>query len=358
MIGVWLLICLFLFSCNAEGDTIVHANQAGAIPYFDPPSWISDAQNLTMLSIKEEIIPLEGDTGIVYFSFNNGADWVNASNGLPQNVRIGLGGVAVSSKLLGVATKEYGIYLYDFAKSTWVQIPTDQQIIDGNIGAMAIWEHTIYIGTQHKGIFSSKNNGATWDTHNSNLNNLTIRRFFEFDNRLFVCTNGGFYSLNELSGNWQLEYGHNSLQVNGATVFKGNFYLATNQGIFMQGNDKKWANTSPNLSVHNISSNENQIFAMTYDELLLSSEDGITWKSAQEGLPKNLYTFNVLNHNNILLAGQWDGVYQKSKDNPEWERSSNGLPDNFAVTNLKAFNQILVLSTSERKLKEGAVIEK
>jgi hypothetical protein len=41
-----------------------------------------------------------------------------------------------------------------------------------------------------------------------------------------------------------------------------------------------------------------------------------------------------------------------------WELSSDGLPPNFAVTNLKAFDNILVISTSERKLKEGITTEK
>jgi hypothetical protein len=96
---------------------------------------------------------------------------------------------------------------------------------------------------------------------------------------------------------------------------------------------------------------------MSYNELL-SSKDGETWQSRQNGLPKNLYTFNVLNYNNIVFAGQWDGIYRKTNDSDKWEFSGKGLPSNFAVTNLKAINNILVISTSERKLKEGIIIEK
>ena len=155
-----------------------------------------------------------------------------------------------------------------------------------------------------------------------------------------------------------MEFGESALQVNGATLFYESFYLATNKGVYTQQKNNTWINTSPQLNMHNISSGNGQIYAMSYNELLLSSQDGINWHRQQNGLPKDLYTFNVLNHNNIVLAGQWDGVYRRNDISSMWELSSNGLPENFAVTNLKTFNNILVISTSERKLKEGMTTQK
>jgi hypothetical protein len=90
---------------------------------------------------------------------------------------------------------------------------------------------------------------------------------------------------------------------------------------------------------------------MTYNKLLLSSTDGKTWESLQNGIQKELYTFNVLNYDGNIFAGQWDGVYKKSSNDTFWKLSSNGLPTNYAVTNMKLFNEIVVISTSERKLK-------
>lgn len=294
---------------------------------------------------------------IIYFSFDNGNSWENASSGLPQKVSIGLGGVAASERLLSIATKEHGVYTYNFNDSIWVGIPTDKQILASNIAALSFYQGAIYVGTQHKGVFYSNDNGKTWTTQNSGLNNLTIRRFFEFENKLYVCTNDGFYSLNEKSNSWKLEYGHDSLQVNGVTVLKGNFYIATSKGVYKKVNDD-WKNILPTHSVHNISSAGEQLYAMTYNELLLSSNNGITWQSAQDGLPKDLYTFNVLNQNNVAFAGQWEGVYSKTNFDSVWKQSGNGLPTNFAATNLTSYNGILVITTSERKLKAGMTMEK
>jgi ligand-binding sensor domain-containing protein len=303
-------------------------------------------QGRTVLTELQKGVP----NGIVYFSYDNGSTWVNSSKGLPEKVRIGLGGIATSSDFLGVATKENGVYNYNFMTKTWENIPTDKQIIEANIGAISCIDSTIYVGTQFKGVFCTKNKGETWTNLNSGLTNLTIRRFCEFNKMLYVCTNDGFYSLNKISNNWHLEFGQSSLQTNGATVFKGRFYLATNKGVFTQLSDKSWVNSSPQFSMHNISADQNQINAMTYNELLLASSDGQNWQKQQNGLPKDLYTFNVLNHNNVVFAGQWDGVYRKNNSNKLWELSSKGLPPNFAVTNLKAFDNILIISTSERKL--------
>ena len=290
------------------------------------------------------------ENGIVYFSFDDGASWVNSSNGLPGKTRIGLDGIATSALSLGVATKDNGVYLYNFKTKLWETVSTDTEIIEANIGALAIDDDDIiYVGTQHKGVFYTNDRGKNWGTINTGINYLTIRRFCVFNQILHVCTNDGFYSLDKKSTNWKLEFGQKSLQTNGATLYNGRFYLATNRGIFSQLPDKSWINSSPQFSLHNITSDGKQLYAMTYNELLLSSKDGKIWQSSQNGLPKELYTFNVLSHKNILLAGQWDGIYKKNYGDPFWKLSNTGLPSNFAVTNLKAFESILVISSSERK---------
>jgi ligand-binding sensor domain-containing protein len=300
----------------------------------------------------------ENQNGIVYFSYDNGINWVNSSNGLPEKIQIGLGGIATSNQIIGIATKDNGVYCYNFKTTIWENIPTDPQIIAANIGALAIIDSVIFVGTQFQGVFYTTDNGKNWKNLNTGLNNLTIRRLCEFNNTLYACTNDGFYRLNKNLEQWKLEFGQNSLQTNGATFYHGTIYLATNKGIFSQQTDQSWLNSSPQFTMHNISSDENQLFAMTYNELLLSSTDGKNWQSQQSGLPKELYTFNVLNHNHTILAGQWDGIYKKNNGNTIWELSSEGLPTKFAVTNLKAFNDILIISTSERKLKEGMTTDK
>ncbi len=46
----------------------------------------------------KKILLNDGPNGIVYFSYDNGANWINTSNGLPQKIRIGLGGIDTSNQ--------------------------------------------------------------------------------------------------------------------------------------------------------------------------------------------------------------------------------------------------------------------
>jgi hypothetical protein len=105
----------------------------------------SDAEgnNSAPIDLRNEV-----SNGIVYFSFDNGNSWVNASDGLPENASIGIGGIAVSNQSLGVAIKEKGVYVYNFIEKLWENVPTEKQILEGNIGALVLMDSTIYLGKQ------------------------------------------------------------------------------------------------------------------------------------------------------------------------------------------------------------------
>ncbi len=247
-----------------------------------------------------------------------------------------------------LSTLEHGVFLFNFKDSSWVNIHTDQQSLQDYAGALIFFNNAIYLGTQNGGVYYSNNLGKKWEVINQGLTNKTIRRFEHIDQKLYVCTNDGLYTWNEDRARWKLEYGQPSLQVNGVTKFHNNIYIATNQGLFKNiAVNLQWDNILPNHSVHNVSTDDKNLYAMTYNELLLTSPDGFNWQKDQEGLPNDLYTFNILTQNDVTFAGQWDGIYSKSNVDIIWKKSSNGLPERFAVTNLKSYHGMLILTTSK-----------
>lgn len=298
--------------------------------------------------------PAETIHGVVYFSVNNGQTWENKSDGLPDSINIALGAIAVSDNSLGIATKEKGVFLFNFQTNQWISIPTDKKIIESNPGPLIFFKDQIYLGTQNSGVFLSADLGKNWEKRDSGLTNFTIRRFVEIDDKLYAGTNAGLYSFNEIENKWELEYGNSTMQVNGITEFDESIYIGTNQGAFTTPNDRKeWKQVLANRTLHNISSDENTIYAMTYNELLSSTNKGLTWENIQNGLPAEPYTFNVIKNGNLLFAGQWDGVYRKNNSNEIWKSYSNGLPEKLAINNMISYNGIIVVSGSERRLKRG-----
>ena len=300
----------------------------------------------TQLSTVREL-PAD-NKGIVFFSSDNGATWKNTSSGLPADAKIGLGAIAVGEGVLGVTVRNHGVYLFDVKLNRWKSIPTQENIIAANPAALIFHKHTIYLGTQHAGVFASKDNGKHWQYIRTGLISQTIRRFAEIDNKLYAGTNAGLFSYNEKKQQWEQEYGNNTLQVNGMAVAGDYIWMGTNQGAFFTPKGRSdWKQVLVGRPLHNISAVGNTVYAMIYNELFVSTDVGTTWKSIQQGMPHDFYTFNVVASQGTVFAGQWDGVYRRDEQKQHWENYGSGLPPKFALTNMKLYNGFIIVSGSE-----------
>lgn len=288
----------------------------------------------------------DADKGIVYFSFDNGRTWENRSRGLPDNIF--LSDITVSNDFLGLATKKNGIFTFDFSTEKWKvvkSIPTENV----EINALNFYQNKLFAGTKSSGIFISSDKGGNWADYNDGLQNMTIRKLMVIGDKFYAGTNGGLYFYDKLSKKWKLEYGHSSLQVNGINELNGEIFIGTNQGAFRKkGNE--WQQVMANRSLHNIGSDRKNIYAMTYSELFVSSDNGASWHSDQKGMPDGMYTFQVIEKDNTVLAGQWAGVYVKTAS-PGWTLSNKGLPFNFPVLEI-AFTSDFIVAASSQWAKE------
>jgi hypothetical protein len=138
-------------------------------------------------SVKTEPI----SAGLVYFSKNDGLDWENVGAGLPDSLSIGLGGIAVSEDLLGIATKEKGVYLFDEKAKEWHNLHTNEQMLKDQLGPLFFYSNHIFLGTQYGGVYFSNDLGKTWRLRNGGLSGKTIRRFVEINGVLYAATNEG-----------------------------------------------------------------------------------------------------------------------------------------------------------------------
>ncbi|MGZ8558185.1 MAG: WD40/YVTN/BNR-like repeat-containing protein [Chitinophagaceae bacterium] len=289
----------------------------------------------------------DNSNGLIYFSFDNGASWEEKSTGLPADIN--LTDLAVSGELLVASTKQHGIFIYDFRKNSWSNTLA-KPATSKNIDVVNIYKSKIYIGTQDDGIFITSDNGKSWKKYNNGLQNLTIRRIAVIDNEIFVGTNAGLYSLNEQENKWDFEFGHSMLQVNGITELGGEIYIGTNQGVYKSNKQfRNWKQTMTNISLHNISADNQNVYALAYNELFSSADKGTTWQSVQQGLPKGLYTFQLRQKGDNVFIGQWDGVYKKGGPG-KWTHISTGIPGKFAITELVIYKNIIIAGSTVRFL--------
>jgi len=247
-------------------------------------------------------------SGIVYFSFDNGLTWQNKSEGLQQGIT--LTDLAVSNEYIYASTKQHGIFIFDFQTNRWTNTLAQPETRQ-DLNAIGFHKGELLVGTGGEGVFVSKDNGKSWSQNSQGLENLTIRRITSIGDAVFVGTNGGLYS-RSVNNRWTLEFGHKTLQVNGITTLDGDFYLGTNEGVFKSSSrDTRWKQVLSKISLHNISSDSKNVYALAYSELFYSGDQGETWVSDQNGLPEKLYSFQLREKGRNIFVAQWDGVYKK-----------------------------------------------
>jgi ligand-binding sensor domain-containing protein len=303
---------------------------------------------MTKLILTLFLLSLFSDTqnagkGIVYFSFDYGKTWENTSKGLPAELF--LSDMTAGPDFLGVATKQKGIFIFDFPTNEWRGVNTNPLEKD-EINALYFYQNKLFAGSKNNGIVVSSDNGNTWTSLNVGLNNLTIRKLIAIDNTLYAGTNAGLYVYDGATKKWKLEYNQNT-QVNGIKEFDGEIYIGTNKGAFKKRKgETEWKQVLANHSLHNISADSKNVYALTYSELFISADKGKTWRSDQLGLPAGLYSFQIIEKNNHVLAGQWDGVYERTHG-AGWKLSNKGMPPKFPVLELVIVDEIIVAASSQ-----------
>jgi ligand-binding sensor domain-containing protein len=281
-------------------------------------------------------------SGIVYFSDDNGVSWQNKSQCLPENVF--LTDIATSNQWLGVSTKQNGIFMYDFENENWEKT-SGKPGTSADTDALFFFKNHLYAGTHNEGIFVSTNNGKNWSAINQGLGKLTIRRFAEIDNRLYVGTNDGLYVFDETKQKWQLEFGNNQLQVNGIIKVDEEIYIGTNQGVFKSPIDQNnWKHVLRDHSLHNISSANKSLYALEYNELYASKDKGASWYNDQRGMPSGKYSFQLLQKGRSVFVGQWDGIYTNDPFE-NWKLFNNGIPPNTPITEMNTYKSLLVAAS-------------
>jgi choice-of-anchor A domain-containing protein/uncharacterized repeat protein (TIGR01451 family) len=236
--------------------------------------------------------------GKIYKSTDGGLNWTRINS----NMNVGwIWSLVFHNNILFAAT-EAGVY--KFNGSTWSltslkDIDVRTIVSDGTL---------LVAGTWGSGVYSSSDNGTTWNQMNEDLTNTAIQALaFDKSGNLFAGTAGsGLFKIFSGESKWY----HYDL-----------------------GNNVIWA----------LGSSNGTLFASTYGGgLYVSNDEGSNWSKSALG-QNYIYSFASDNNNNVYASSWTSGVFSTSDQGSSWNSIGMG---GFGVSSI-------ISSPSEKELYAG-----
>jgi photosystem II stability/assembly factor-like uncharacterized protein len=218
---------------------------------------------------------------------------------------------------------DIGIFLSTDNDTSWSQTSLKNRII-----ALTILGLNIFAGTD-SGIFTSTDQGINWERVNTGLTqSKNIYSFTASDSNLFAGTDSGIFLSTNNGGSWA-NIGLSALKVRSFVVSDRNFYAGTDSGFFLSSNNGlSWTRTgfldTVVWSVVVVGSNTFVSTGLYSTNVFLSTDNGISWKTVNEGLPDGVVVKFLVVLGTELFAG--------TESNSVWRRP---LSEMISVNNVK-----------------------
>jgi hypothetical protein len=186
------------------------------------------------------------------------------------------------------------LYLFSFcffyANAQWQNTNAS---IDNLVINLRINSSQIFAGTAGGELFTSINNGNTWNKSGLQLHYVGINEIAFNQTKIFIATNGlGVYCTSDNGSSWINPYlGNGSFNtVTALAISNQKIIVGTNFGQISISNDNglSWNvrdSLVPYSGVYALLIFGDKIFAGTYSEgIFVSDDDGLTWNPADSGL--------------------------------------------------------------------------
>ena len=252
----------------------------------------------------------------VFLSSDHGTNWTPA--GLKGEWITAL---APSGPNLFAGSGGHGVFLSSNGGKDW----TPTGLTRDWITALAASGTSLFAGTYDGGVFLSTNNGRDWKAVNSGLTETYVSTLAVSGANLFAGTWGGgvFLSIDNGTSWTAINKGLTNTIVNVFSVGGPNLFAGTLGGVFISTDSgANWAQTGlKSANVYALAGSGPYLFAGTYSRgVLLSSDNGTTWKPVNRGLTNDKVFALAARPNDAggtkLLAGTRSGAYSSIHGNP------------------------------------------
>ncbi|MGE5797539.1 MAG: T9SS type A sorting domain-containing protein, partial [Ignavibacteria bacterium] len=179
---------------------------------------------------------------------------------------------------------------------------------------LKVIDNNLFAGTFGNGIFTSSNNGESWNAYG--LTNNWVMAIGNHENSIIAGTNDGI-SISTNNGN---SWGNLRSDIIKSTVWSieikdSNFFAGTEHGIFhFKEVGNNWSLINSGLTdnwVFSIVVSDKNIFAGTDHGIFLSSNQGENWNTINTGLLNYGIPAVVLNNKYLFVGTDGSGVWRR-----------------------------------------------
>ena len=274
----------------------------------------------------------------------------------------------------------------------WIELNNNSDVIFNGIKSLCKVKDLLFIYSASEaidptqGIYMSSDEGLNWQKMERGIKwpGDIFRMFYKDNETLYVLFDRSLYKYNDIEKRWEIPYAlypGDSLRVGGA--FGGRSMLINNGkfffGIPAQGDTTKPSKTGDNIKIYSqkdkvwtfvldTTSNiwkysitsfaviNNKIFAGTTGGVYVSTDEGLHWVKANNGLSygdKDYEVHYLLAKNDYLYAifsGQINGdsyVAYSTDEGENWIIDSSDLNNKYSPRIVKALNEKLIFATRE-----------
>lgn len=201
--------------------------------------------------------------------------------------------------------------------------------------------------------YSSLNNGINWTLVNGLPVNYRHGAMLVTHDSIFISTGNGFYLSVDNGLHWNLTAksppGVMAFQ---AVLHAGNLFVATGYGVFVSSDyGTTWTERNKNirgLQVWGMVQNTTSLFAATAFGVFGSDDEGHSWKNLFHGAPDSLYTrsecTSIAADGQTIYAGVFDGMIVSTDNGLSWKHSDKSLPLSW-VNNILIFDNNIIAAT-------------
>ena len=285
----------------------------------------------------------------------NGTSWSAKPVGLKSGK---ITAITHTGKYLFAATADSGIFRFTGligADRYWKKVNTGLTNLDVT-ALVAIDSITVLAGTNGGGVFKSTNKGASWiAVNNAHLHHLEIAGFAKKGNRVYVIDKG-IWGTDDLGNSW---FDANAIETKHVNGTKAVSYNATSNEMLLLNEDglfKATVNADALLNftlvdtglplgyqINSIANDGNNWYLATNQGIFVSASDNISWTAANAGL-STLVVNAVAKFNTTLIAGtSKTGIFTSTIPVYSWTLSNTGF-NNITTYSLATNDSIAIVA--------------